>query len=120
VIVGLALVTIGNFAGVTAAQLGVSSAVAEDRGMASAFYFSAYYVVGSIGGYVPGLAWEAWNWTGVSVLGLLVYAGAAGAIALTATARRGGPPRDAEAAPRRLLPVRDPGVRPVAQAQGAA
>jgi MFS transporter, YNFM family, putative membrane transport protein len=68
VIAGLALVTLGNFSCVTAAQLGVAGATARDRGLASAMYFSAYYLAGALGGYVPGLAWQAWGWTGVWAL----------------------------------------------------
>src|SRR5215218_5492474 len=41
-LLGLALITLGNFSGVTAAQLGVASSTEQDRGLASALYFSAY------------------------------------------------------------------------------
>ena len=51
---GLALITLGNFSGVTAAQLGVADSTAQDRGLASALYFSAYYVAGALGSYLPG------------------------------------------------------------------
>jgi YNFM family putative membrane transporter len=71
---GLALITLGNFSGVTAAQLGVAGATARDRGLASALYFSAYYVAGALGGYLPGLAFERWGWDGVAGLALGAYA----------------------------------------------
>ena len=74
VIVGLSLVTLGNFSAVTAAQLGVAGATDRDRGVASAMYFSAYYVAGALGAYVPGLAWEQWHWTGVWAMALAAYA----------------------------------------------
>ena len=74
VIVGLALVTLGNFSAVTAAQLGVAGATDRDRGVASAMYFSAYYVAGALGAYVPGLAWEQWHWTGVWAMAIAAYA----------------------------------------------
>lgn len=74
VLVGLALVTLGNFSGVTAAQLGVAESSASDRGLASALYFSAYYLAGALGGYLPGLAFEAWEWPGVALLALGAYA----------------------------------------------
>ena len=70
VIVGLSLVTLGNFSAVTAAQLGVAGATDRDRGVASAMYFSAYYVAGALGAYVPGLAWQHWHWTGVWAMAL--------------------------------------------------
>ena len=69
-VLGLALVTTAMFAGVTAAQLGVSAATEHDRGLASALYFSLYYGAGALGAYVPGLAWEAWGWNGVALLAL--------------------------------------------------
>ena len=86
VIAGLALVTLGNFSCVTAAQLGVASATDRDRGLASAMYFSAYYLAGALGGYVPGLAWEAWGWTGVWALA--VSAQLVGIAAVVATRAR--------------------------------
>jgi YNFM family putative membrane transporter len=83
VIVGLALVTLGNFSCVTAAQLGVASATDRDRGLASAMYFSVYYLAGAVGGYVPGLAWEAWGWTGVWALAVAAQLTGMAAIAAT-------------------------------------
>jgi YNFM family putative membrane transporter len=82
VVLGLALVTLGNFTTVTAAQLGVASATERNRGLASALYFSCYYVAGAVGAYVPGLAWESWRWTGVWALAAVAYA-----IALVALVR---------------------------------
>lgn len=78
-VVGLALVALGNFAGVTAAQLGLAEADDVDRGASSAIYFSLYYAAGAVGGYLPGLAWETWRWDGVAGSGLaaLVAAGVA-------------------------------------------
>ncbi len=94
VLVGVALVTLGNFSGVTAAQLGVAGSTARDRGLASALYFSAYYVAGALGSYLPGRAFEAWEWPGVAGCALGAYA--IGAVALGWSVRRrtrpaGGP-----------------------------
>ena len=66
VVLGLAAVALGNFAGVMAAQIGVSDASVVDRGAASAVFFSFYYASGALGGYLPGLAWQAWRWNGVA------------------------------------------------------
>jgi YNFM family putative membrane transporter len=74
---GLGLVALGNFAGVTAAQLGVAAATDVDRGAASAIYFGVYYSTGAFGAYLPGLAWQAWGWNGVALVGLAVLAAAA-------------------------------------------
>jgi YNFM family putative membrane transporter len=69
-VVGLGLVTLAMFGGVTALQLGVTESTLVDRGAATAVYFSVYYGSGAIGAYVPGLAWQAWGWTGVALVGL--------------------------------------------------
>lgn len=66
----LAMVVLGMFTGVTAAQLGVSEAGDADRGAASAVYFTLYYAAGALAGFVPGLAWQAWEWPGVAGLAL--------------------------------------------------
>jgi MFS transporter, YNFM family, putative membrane transport protein len=69
-VAGLALVTLANFGGVTAAQLGVSAAADRERGAATAVYFTLYYLAGSAGGYLPGLAWERFAWPGVAATGV--------------------------------------------------
>jgi MFS transporter, YNFM family, putative membrane transport protein len=71
---GLSLVILGMFAGATAAQLGVAEAGEVDRGVASAVYFSFYYVAGALAGFVPGLAWQEFAWPGVAVLAVAVLA----------------------------------------------
>jgi YNFM family putative membrane transporter len=68
VVLGLAMVILGMFSGVTAAQLGVAAVTEADRGTASALYFTAYYVGGALAGFLPGLAWQAWAWPGVAGL----------------------------------------------------
>ncbi len=85
---GLALVTVANWAGVTAAQLGVAAATDVDRGAASAVYFSLYYLTGAVGGYLPGLAWERYRWGGVAATGVVALALAATVLALRAERRR--------------------------------
>ena len=88
VAVGLGLVTVAMFAGVTAAQLGVGASARADRGAASALYFSCYYGAGALGGYLPGLAWEAWGWNGVAAAGLASLVVAAVAAGSRRPARR--------------------------------
>ena len=65
----MALVTLANWGGVTAAQIGVAKATDVDRGTASALYYSIYYFTGALGGYLPGLAWERFRWDGVVATG---------------------------------------------------
>jgi len=88
VLVGLALITLGNFSGLTAAQLGVAGSTEQDRGLASALYFSAYYLAGAIGAWAPGLAFERWEWPGVAVLCLSAYAVGASALLLARRSAR--------------------------------
>jgi YNFM family putative membrane transporter len=80
IVVGLACVATGMFAGYTATQLGVSEAARTDRGTATALYFSAYYCAGALGAYLPGRAWEAWGWGGVAACGLAALAVALAAL----------------------------------------
>jgi YNFM family putative membrane transporter len=82
-VLGLALVTIGMFTVVTAAPIGVGGARGVRPGAASALYYSIYYTAGAIGAFVPGLAWQAAGWGGVSLV-------AAGALAVAATGARLG------------------------------
>ncbi|MBI5018334.1 MAG: MFS transporter [Deltaproteobacteria bacterium] len=82
VVLGLALMTLAMFTGLTAAQLGVARSTTRDRGTASAIYISLYYAAGALGGYLPGLAWQAWRWEGVVLSGL----GALGAASLAVAA----------------------------------
>jgi YNFM family putative membrane transporter len=87
-VLGLALVILGMFGGVTAAQLGVADVTETNRGVGTALYFTAYYVAGALAGFVPGLAWQAWRWPGVAAL-------AGGALAIGLTAALAGPRRQA-------------------------
>jgi YNFM family putative membrane transporter len=83
-VVGLAFITLANWGGVTAAQLGVAAATDVDRGAASAVYFSIYYAIGAVGGYLPGLAWERYRWDGVAITGFAALALAATVLGLGA------------------------------------
>ena len=68
----------------------MADAAAVDRGAATAVYFSLYYGIGSLGAYLPGLAWERYAWDGVAVTGFAALA-VAGTVLLLAGARRGLP-----------------------------
>src|SRR4029077_17476679 len=91
VIAGLALVTLGHFSAVTAAQLGVAGSTDRDRGLASAVYYSSYYVAGALGSYLPGLAWESGGWSGVWALDVAAYLIALTALVAAATRPRAQP-----------------------------
>jgi YNFM family putative membrane transporter len=77
---GLAVLTLGMFTGVTAAQLGLAEAGPSDRGVASAIYFSFYYGAGALAGFIPGLGWEQWGWPGVIAITAPALAAGAGAL----------------------------------------
>lgn len=79
-VLALVLVISGMFVGVTSAQLGVSEAGDVDRGVASAVYFTLYYVAGAAAGFVPGLAWQRWDWPGVVVCAAVALAAGFGAL----------------------------------------
>ncbi len=83
-VIGLALVTLANWGGVTAAQIGVAEATDVDRGTASAVYYSLYYFTGAVGGYLPGVAWERFHWVGVVATGWVALVLAAFALAVGA------------------------------------
>jgi YNFM family putative membrane transporter len=68
----LAILAGAMFCGVTAAQIGVTSAATHDRGLASSLYFSAYYASGAAAAFLPGLVWEARGWGGIVVLAAAV------------------------------------------------
>jgi YNFM family putative membrane transporter len=70
---GLMLLAIGQFCGITSTQLGVALSASDDRGRATALYYSVFYVCGGLAGYLPGLAWEAWGWNGVAALALMTF-----------------------------------------------
>lgn len=89
IVVGLGLVTTGMFVVVTAAPIGVGGAIGVRPGAASALYYSIYYTAGSLGAYLPGLAWEAFGWGGVTlVVGAVLCVGLAGALLGQADHRR--------------------------------
>jgi MFS transporter, YNFM family, putative membrane transport protein len=67
-VIGLGFITIGMFTVVTAAPIGVGGAQGVRPGAASALYYSIYYTAGALGAYVPGLAWQAAGWVGVSLV----------------------------------------------------
>jgi YNFM family putative membrane transporter len=94
VVLGLAVVTTGMFAGVTAAQLGLAEAREQDRGVVSAIYYTCYYVAGALAGFLPGLSWQAWRWPGVALgAAAVVAAGMLAVAALCRRADRAGAPR---------------------------
>lgn len=73
-ILALSLMAIGMFGGATSTQVGVARSNPGAPGLASAFYFSVYYGAGALGGWLPGIAWQADGWSGVVLvtMGVLI------------------------------------------------
>jgi predicted MFS family arabinose efflux permease len=59
-----------------------------DRGVASAVYFTLYYLAGAAAGFLPGLAWQRWEWPGVAACAAAALALGFGAV--LASDGRGG------------------------------
>jgi len=87
---GIALLTVGFFAGHSVASSWVGRLAKEAKGQAAALYLLAYYLGSSIVGSIGGHFWTAYGWNGVAALvGLLLAAGLAGAATLRAREANG-------------------------------
>ena len=102
-VLGLAMLTVAMFSTATAAQLGVGDVTTHNLGLASALYFSTYYVAGALGAYLPGFAWQAWRWPGVMAVALASLTVALAAIAAARPAARRTRPLPAYPAPELTL-----------------
>lgn len=69
VIIGLSLLTIGMFSTSPCANLYLGEQATTAKGTAASMYLSLYYLGGSIGAVVPGLALIWAGWPGVVILG---------------------------------------------------
>jgi len=61
----LVLLCLGMFTAQAVAPAFVNTSAREAKGGASALYLTFYYVGGTLGSSLPGLAWQAWQWPGV-------------------------------------------------------
>jgi predicted MFS family arabinose efflux permease len=74
-----------------ATSTGYVTATAHDgRSSAVGLYVSSFYVGGSVGGFVPGLAWSAAGWPGVIALAAAVLAIIAAIVAVVWPGREDG------------------------------
>jgi YNFM family putative membrane transporter len=79
-VAGLLVLVVGMF---TAQALGpsyVNETAREAKGGASALYLAFYYLGGTLGSWLPGLAWQRWGWSGVAGTSLLALGAAALAV----------------------------------------
>ena len=65
VVVGLLLVVAGTFTAQAVVPAFVNQQAHGAKGGASALYLTFYYLGGTLGSLLPGLAWERWGWPGV-------------------------------------------------------
>jgi MFS transporter, YNFM family, putative membrane transport protein len=89
IVAGLVVLCIGMFTAQAIAPGFVNASAPRAKGGANALYLAFYYVGGTFGSVLPGLAWQAWRWPGV--VGVCA-AGLAAALAADALLC-GAPPR---------------------------
>jgi len=93
-VAGLLVLVVGMF---TAQALGpswVNENARDAKGGANALYLAFYYLGGTLGSWLPGLAWQRWGWPGVAACSLLALCAAALAVSLLC--RREAAPRPAQ------------------------
>jgi YNFM family putative membrane transporter len=65
IVSALVLLCLGMFTAQAVAPTFVNTSATSAKGGASALYLMFYYVGGTLGSFLPGLAWQAWRWPGV-------------------------------------------------------
>jgi YNFM family putative membrane transporter len=70
VVAGLVVLVLGTFTAQAIAPAYVNVTARTAKGGASALYLTFYYVGGTLGSVVPGLAWQAAGWPGVVASGV--------------------------------------------------
>lgn len=91
VVLALVVLVLGTFTAQAVAPAFVNASARTAKGSASSLYLASYYLGGTLGSVLPGLAWERAGWTGVVVSCI-----AAAAVGLLANALLcGRPSRDA-------------------------
>ena len=84
IVLGLGLLAVGMFTAIPSVNLLIGEVTSVARGTASALYLCCYYLGGSVGAVLPGLAWERFGWHGVIALCLTMALVALGVIGLVA------------------------------------
>lgn len=64
-VAGLVVLVLGTFTAQAVAPAFANQSARTAKGGASALYLTFYYLGGTAGSVVPGLAWQAWGWPGV-------------------------------------------------------
>ncbi len=74
IVLGLAISAGSGFVCQAVATGFVAITAREGRSSAVGLYVTCYYIGGSVGGVLPGLAWERWGWPGAVALVLAMLA----------------------------------------------
>ncbi len=74
IVLGLAICAGSGFVCQAVATGFVAVTAREGRSSAVGLYVTCYYIGGSVGGVLPGFAWERWGWPGVVALVLAMLA----------------------------------------------
>jgi len=67
-VAGLVVLVLGTFTAQAVMPAFVNQTALGNKGSASALYLTFYYLGGTLGSVLPGLAWQAAGWTGVVAL----------------------------------------------------
>jgi len=65
IVLGLVVLVLGTFTAQAVAPAFVNQTAPRAKGGANALYLTFYYVGGTLGSVLPGLAWQAFGWSGV-------------------------------------------------------
>lgn len=68
IVLGLGLLAVGMFTAIPSVNLLIGEVTSVAKGTASAVYLCVYYLGGSVGAVLPGLAWQRFAWPGVVAL----------------------------------------------------
>jgi YNFM family putative membrane transporter len=79
-VTGLLVLVVGMFTAQAIGPSWVNEAAREAKGGANALYLASYYLGGTLGSWIPGLAWQRWGWAGVAAASLSALGAAAIAV----------------------------------------
>ncbi len=79
-VAGLFVLVVGMFTAQAVGPSYVNETAREAKGGANALYLAAYYLGGTLGSWLPGLAWQRFGWGGVVGASLAAVAAAALAV----------------------------------------
>jgi YNFM family putative membrane transporter len=81
-VAGLLVLVVGMFTAQAIGPAYVNETAREAKGGANALYLAFYYLGGTLGSWLPGLAWQRWGWPGVASASLAALGAAALAVAV--------------------------------------